>query len=164
MISLSHAATRLEYLCEEIDFSEVLTDHLKQDFDEFKDDLGKAVDRRISYIKYCESQIDLAMKNKEEWYERALSFRVILERIKKNAIETIRANPNLPYKGQWGALRVQKNSKSTLIVEDEEKIDDSFFETEMILNKGWVREAIEEGKSIEGARLELGEHLRVETK
>ncbi len=164
MISFYDAATNLERICEDIDYADDITQELKDVFAEANDNLTTAVDRRISYIKYCESQIDAALNMREEWNDRAKKFQKILERIKLETIDTIKANPNLPYRGEMGKLRVQRNSAPTLCIDEANFAPSQNCYIEKIsktLNKQMIIEELKAGNEISGAWLEYGEHLRI---
>lgn len=163
MISFQEAATNLERICDKIDNAEEISAELQSAFAEAGQDLASSVDRRISYIKYCESQIDAARNMREEWNDRANKFETILARIKQDAIAAIKANPNLPYKGKMGSLRVQKNSVPRLIIDDSQFSCDDYtqVETTTWLDKAAIIDDIKAGRPLLGARLEYGEHLRM---
>lgn len=162
MISLHEAASNLERICDNIDSVDDISAELQSAFVEAGQDLASSVDRRISYIKYCESQIDAARNMREEWDDRAKKFETILDRIKQDAIAAIKANPNLPYKGMLGKLRVQKNSTPTLVLT--ESFCAGIYNVDKVitsLDKKAIIEDLKQGEEIPGAKLEYGEHLRV---
>lgn len=166
MISFYQAAERLEYICDQIENCAEISQELQKDFEEFKHDLAAAVDRRISYIKYCQSQIELAKKTRDEWHGRAAKFENILERIKANAMEVMRMNPGLAYKGNMGYMRLQKNTVPALVIEDEQDLLslEQYQKASVLLDKSAVKKDLENGIVLKGARLEWGEHLRIGVK
>lgn len=161
MISLHEAASNLERICDTIDSVDDISAELQSAFAEAGQDLASSVDRRISYIKYCESQIDAARNMREEWDDRAKKFETILDRIKQDAIAAIKANPNLPYKGMLGKLRVQKNSTPYLVLDPDFDIMPYVVKLEPRIDRSEIIKALKEGKEVPHAKLEYGEHLRV---
>ncbi len=163
MISFSEAATNLEAMCLEIDTAEELTAAIQALFKESVQDLEKSVDRRISYIKYAESQIASAKESANQWVRRQRHFESMLEKIKQNTVEVIKANPGVPYNGSLGALKVQKNPAPSLIIEegDLEKFPSQYLRTIQTLNRDAVKIDLMSGIEVDGAKLQWGEHLRI---
>ncbi len=166
MISFAEAAQSLERLCEEIDNLPQLDDAIQAEFKDTKEELSKQVDRRISYIKYAESQIDISKNMRDEWIARVRKFELMLQRLKANSLDVIKSNPGLPYKGSYGYLRAQKNSHPTLILDDEDfLLETTGYQKEKIeLDKHAIKIDLENGIEIPGARLIYGEHLRIGVK
>lgn len=164
MISFYEASQRLEYMCDAVDSTEI-TDELIKDFAECKEDFSSAVDQRISYIKYCESQIDLATKMQNEWHDRASKFKNIIARIKQNTIDTINANPNLPYKGKLGSVRIQKNSVPALRYDEDDFLhNERYRKISYSVDTQMLTRDLKQGIPVPGASLEWGEHLRISVK
>lgn len=164
MISFLEAATKLESLCAEIDDAEELTEQLKEEFDRDVENLAETVDKRISFIKYAESQIKLATEMQDQWIIRKKKFQTALESVKNSTMDMMKSAPNLPYKGNLGNFRIQKNSVPTLICNEEWFLNnDQCLRASVDL--GAVRDRIKRGDDkewpIEVARLEYGEHLRI---
>lgn len=166
MISFAEAANYLENLCLEIDNAEEIDAAMQMLFQDSAQELAHQVDRRISFIKYAESQVDAAKKMRDEWQERADKFDAMIDRIKSNTVSTIKANPGVPYKGKLGALRVQKNSVPSLVIDDEESLlsIQRYQRRPIYLDKGAVKRDLEQDLIVHGARLEYGEHLRIGVK
>lgn len=163
MISFAEAATSLEALCAEIDTAPELTEAIKDLFVESVADLEKSVDRRISYIKYAESQIVAAKESAHQWVRRQRHFESMLEKIKQNTVEVIKANPGVPYKGNLGVLKVQKNPAPSVVLADDclERIPSQYIRVIQTVNRDAVKEDLKNGIEVAGAKLEWGEHLRV---
>ena len=165
MISFFDAATTLEKICDQIDNSMEVTDMLRETFLESVDNLEAAVDRRISFIKYAESQIAAAKRMRDQWQDRAERFEKIVDSVEESTKMFMKSYPNMPYKGKLGSLRLQKNSVPALIIDREElDVSDEYFVHHTTLNKSKIKEELMNGKDIEGARLEYGEHLRIGVK
>lgn len=164
MISFFEAANTLEYLCEQIDSGIEIDHSLREAFAEHQDNLEKQVDRRISYIKYCQAQINTANEMKSKWNERMVHFQRILEKIKEDTHMCLKAHPHLPYRGTLGRFKIYKNA-SPLLKIDDHKIDaikEYYYEkTEQILDRQRLVEDLKQGKEVAGATLEYGDHLRI---
>ncbi len=165
-ISFSEAAITLERLCDEIDQSDLIADNVITIFKQSAEDLSSAVDRRLAYLKYAEAQIVTAKDMYDKWKDRADKFARVVERIKADTLATMKANPNLPYKGMLGAFRIQRNSQPSLIIEDEAVLlESSTWTIEKVeLDKAQIKKALMGGIEIPSARLEYGEHLRIGVK
>ncbi len=160
MFSFFEAATDLESLCDKIDNSPEITEDIKHMFEDAKSSLQQAVDRRISYVKYCESQIQSAKTNRDDWAKRAQRFEKILASIKEDTIATINANPSLPFRGTMGALIIQKNSVPSLNV-DETSVAMKYWNKIPVLNRELIKRDLMAGEKVKGASLVQGHHLRI---
>lgn len=162
-LSLAEAAAALEYLCEHIESLESLDAEIQNLFSEAHGSLKDCVDRRIKFLKYAESQVMLAKQMRDEWAKRALRFETAIERIKANTIAVMKANPDVPYKGDLGAFKIQKNSVPVLeMPEDWDKDPTYFIEKRYLsLDKEKLKADLKAGKEIPGVSLRYGEHLRM---
>lgn len=163
MISFAEAAHSLETICQEIDSADDIDAAMQLIFQDSAQELSEQVDRRISYIKYAESQALTAREMRDEWETRMHKFDAIIGRLKLNTVKIIKENPGLPYKGRLGAFRVQKNSVPTLLIDDEEALlsIERYQRRPIFLDKSAVKRDLEQGIVIHEARLEYGEHLRI---
>lgn len=162
-ISFAEAANSLENICNEIDNLADIDEAIQLVFKETVDELAHAVDRRISYLEYADSQIYIAKKMRDSWVERIRKFETITQRIKSSTIETMKLNPNLPYKGELGSFRVQKNTQPSLIIRKEEALwmNPDWHKLESVLDKAAIKRDLLNGSVTEGAYLEYGDHLRI---
>ncbi len=165
-ISFAEAATTLEHLCDQIDNADVIADNIQTIFKQSTDDLSAAVNRRISYLKYAESQLEGAKKMRDTWNARATKFVKVIERIKADTMATMKANPNLPYKGTLGVFSIRKNSQPSLIIDNETFVRccADFIQVKEEIDKVSLKVALLNGQEITGVRLEYGEHLRIGVK
>lgn len=161
-ISFAEAAQDLEALCEKIDEIEDVGPIIQQMFTRAQDDLKATVDRRIKFLKYAESQMTMAKKMRDQWGDRAQRFEKTIEYIKNDTLQTMKLNPNLPYRGSIGGFKVFRNSQPSIIYTDDfipaEYIEESIVVT---TNKEKLRKDLLEGKEIPGCKLQYGEHIRV---
>lgn len=162
MISFFEAANTLEYLCEQIDKGIEIDEELRNTFTEYKEDLEKQVDRRISYIKYCQSQINTANEMQMKWNERKLRFQEIMEKVKIDTVLTMKANPGVPYRGSLGKLAIYKNSQPTLKIEKDAYLG-NYYHSRWVeeLDRGRLINELKEGKEVGGVTLEYGDHMRI---
>ena len=168
-ISFAEAALVLEQLCDEVEKAENIEDAFLSKFAESTHDLSEAVDRRISYIKYAESQIALCQQMKEQWHNRSKKFSKIIERLEANTMETIKANRKLLYKGQLGSFNIQKNSMPSLVLDNTDEFMERYSNSIYVdqipkINNSEIKKYLQAGEVLEGARLEYGEHLRISVK
>ncbi len=165
-ISFAEAAMTLEHLCDQIDSADVIADNIQTIFKQSTDDLSAAVNRRISYLKYAESQLEGAKQMRDKWNERATKFVKVIERIKTDTMATMKANPHLPYSGSMGKFSIRRNSQPSLIIEDDSylRCNADWLEVKEEINKTAVKKALLDGQEITGVRLEYGEHLRIGVK
>lgn len=165
-ISLSEAAGLLEHLCDNIANSDQVDHTLELFFKTYMNNLSESVDRRISYIKYAESQIKMATEMRDSWDARIKRFNAVIERIKVNTIETMKGNPSIPYKGSFGSLSIRRNAQPSLVIQSEKEL---FYQKEFIIekreiNRAALKTSLLAGTNIPGASLEYGEHLRIQIK
>lgn len=162
-LSFSEAAADLEILCEQIDDGADINQLVTQLFNRAQDELKDAVDRRIKFIKYAESQVVIAKEMRDEWAARAKRFEKAMEYIKNNTKEVIKANPNIPYKGTIGGFKLYKNSQPSLKLIDEvfDELDYVKVVEETVFESDRLRQDLKDGKIVMGASLEYGEHLRI---
>lgn len=163
MISFQEAAANLERICDTIDSAEEISEHLEAAFAGASSEFAYVVDKRISYMKYCESQISSAIDMIDQWTERAQRFQRILDRIKKDTINTVKANPSIPYRGKLGSIRVQRNSVPALVLDEAKFNGEKYVEVKTVIgiNKTAVIQDLKKGEQIPGAKLEYGEHVRI---
>lgn len=164
-ITFEDAAVQLERLCEQVNSLTEITPFIQELFSESKEDLASAVDRRIRFIRYAESQIPYSEKMAKDWKRRAKSFETIVDSVERNTIEFMKAYPDLPYVGALGSLRVQKNPPK-LVFDNEDEFREKNTEFLLVkhtvdIDKDRIRKLLNEGKSIEGVRFEQGDQLRI---
>lgn len=163
-ISFEESARDLERVCDSVATSEELTVQLQEMFAQSKLQLQEAVDQRIKHIKYTESQIEMAEMMVKSWQHRLKRLRDIENFLETNTIQFMQAYPDLPYKGMMGTLRVQNNGMAKLVTDgiDLEKTEYMLWEKKLDTTR--LKKDLLEGKEVEGARLERGQHLRIKTK
>ena len=178
-LSFADAAFEMERICEQLDEVEDIGVLIQEVFNNAKDDLKSAIDRRIKFIKYAESQILIAKDMRDQWATRAERFEKTIEQLKKNTIDVMKANPALPYKGTIGAFKIYKNSQPSMTF-DYDTVELSRRNIEVvdrmgtcapseyvtiqevrILDKARLKEDIKNGKEVAGVSLEYGEHVRM---
>jgi len=148
-------------------------------FGELKLELAEAVDRRIYFLQFLESQIEHVEKMEKAWKERRRILENLNERIKESTKTTIIANDgSMKLKGTTGELAVQKSppsveyafdfsKKSFDIVTDDivskHKIPAKYLQHLELLqiNKSAVREDLQAGIELGFAKLNRGSHVRV---
>lgn len=142
-------------------------------------ELAEAVDRRIYFFQYLEDQIERGTKNKEQWAGYVKRLKDLYDRIEDRTIETIRAHPDLSYKGEAGQLKVQLNGSAKLItsllltnksvsnIVDLDQIEKEIVSAEylkkityVVLDKDKVMADLKKGVQLPWARLEKGFQLR----
>lgn len=166
MISFLEAAIELERLCDKVDSIDEITPVIEKIFSAATSDLSESVDRRISFIKYAESQIESGKTMRDQWDARIKRFERILNDIKHQTTEVMKSSPNLPYKGQLGSLKVQKNSVPSLVFENADHFMRQYFYSVYVdhvpkINNAEVKKYLQAGEILEGTKLEYGEHLRI---
>lgn len=178
-VPLALAAQNLATLMEAIDEGK-LDEAIVQLFNDQRLDVASAVDRRICFFDMCERYIESLKDIARKYQTTAKSLEGALESVKKNTLETMKALPDVPYKGDLGRLQSQKNGTSSCNVllntkdvrfnnavnfEDVErlKINPGLYEerTYYVLVIEKIKAAIEAGLDIPWAELKRGEHLRV---
>lgn len=158
-ISFFEAASQLEAICTTVDSADEITEAIEDIFSVSMTTLSESVDRRIAFLEYAESQIEHAKKRRDKWANRAKQFERALERIKTNTIQVMKNAPDLPYRGELGTLKIQKNSQPSVIV-DETSLHSDYCNVSYAPNRTRIKEAILDGTEVAGARLEYGEHLK----
>lgn len=178
-ITFREAAEDMERLCDQIDDLEgdqigVLVQELLK---RSQENLADSVDRRISFIRYCESQEAKAREMRNVWETRLRKFEKLQEKIRLDTLATMKANPGISFSGTDEKFRVQKNSQPKLIhplsvhKEQFEVVEIDSFTTLMheyvlektvyILDKEALKKDLKSGKNITGSSLEIGEHIRI---
>lgn len=160
-ISFLDAANHLEQICDKVDSIDEIDKEIEGLFTEATSDLSESVDRRIYFIKYAESQIIAAKKMREEWDSRVKRFEAMIIKIKQSTIETMKAFPNLPYKGETGSFRIQKNSVPSIRIWDEGIIPEDYYIISRAVSRALIKGAIDAGFNVDGVSVEYGEHLRI---
>lgn len=179
-LSFAEAAGDLERICQQIDNQEeTIEETLHEIFTQARDTLMEAVDRRIKYIKYTESQVRLAKEMRDEWSDRAQRLEKALEYIKDDTKAVIKENPGIPFRGSLGSVKIYKNATPSLRIEpDSLKLAKQTHEiveyagtlapmeyVEMkevrVLNKEKLKNDLKAGKEIPGISLEQGDHVRI---
>ena len=148
-------------------------------FGELKLELAEAVDRRIYFLQYLESQIEHVEKMKKAWSERQRVLETLQDRIKESTKQTImNTDAKLKLKGTTGELSLQKSPpalylsfdvhrKSYEIVTDDEiakhKIPTKYLQhVELLqLNKIAIREDLQAGVELNFAKLVRNSHIRI---
>lgn len=163
-ISFEEAAGALEQLCDRIETSEELTVQLRELFAQSKLQLQDAVDGRIKHLMYIESQVEMAELMIKSWQNRLKRLKGIEDFLETNTVQFMQAYPDLPYKGMLGTLKLQNNSAPKLITEGIDLETSEYMLWEKKLDTTRLKKDLLEGKEVEGARLERGQHLRIKTK
>jgi hypothetical protein len=178
---LELAALDFAAVLNEIEESEGNIDHaIIQTFGELKLELADAVDRRIYFLQFLESQIEHVEKMEKAWKERRRILGNLNERIKESTKQTIvSAQGSLKLKGSTGELAVQKSPPSVRymfeparrsfeIVTDDivsrHKIPAKYLQhVELLqLNKAAVKDDLLAGVELEFATVEKNnQHIRV---
>ena len=148
-------------------------------FGELKLELAEAVDRRIYFLQFLESQIEHVEKMEKAWRERRRVLDNLNERIKESTKATIIAQEgNMKLKGTTGELAVQKSppavqysfesfKKSYDVITDDMvskyEIPAKYLQpVELLqLNKVAVREDLQAGVELSFAKLVRGNHIRI---
>ncbi len=181
-ISLYDAAKELEGICAQVDDLEgdEIGELVGELLNRARASSVESVDRRIDYIRFAESQAQMAREMRNTWEKRLRTFERVAESIKANTLSIIKTNPGIPFEGSVEKFRVCKNAQPKLIhpltiqrYQTEIILPDSFtpfldeyIETKTIhvLNKEALKKDLKAGKEILGAALELGEHIRIGSK
>lgn len=110
-IPLDWAASELSRLCELVDEQEDadIDEALVAQFHETSLAVKEAVDRRILFWKFVESQIPMAKEMEQLWRKRRKALESIFEKFKENTKAIMEANPGLPYQGEHGKLSLRNN-------------------------------------------------------
>ncbi len=116
MTSLAKYATEVELVCQEIDNCEgEIPAELIARFAAAQGDLVGKVDRFIGFLDAVKSRITL-LKEHRERATRAIKAAENFERGLKEYVKgTMQAMPGLPYKGEAGGFRLQRNPPSLKI-------------------------------------------------
>lgn len=164
-ISFSQAASDLEHICDTIDnLEDDIGPIIEKLFSERIESFSESVDRRIKYIAYLDSQILLCHENEKDWYLRRQRLQKTLNQIKSRTIETIKANPNLKYKGKLGSFVLRKSA--SVIIDDISLLPQEFVQikSETIPLKNDIKQSLKSGKPVSGAKLEERENLQITKK
>lgn len=181
-LSFRECAEDMERLCDQIDDleGEELGVLVLELLDRSKHTLQESVDRRIAFIRYCESQEAKARELRNAWEARLRKFEKLTEKIKTDTLETMKANPGVPFHGTHEKFRVQKNSQPKLVhpltlrkeqievveIDEFAPLLDTFIESKIVhvLRKDLLKDAIKQGFKQTGVSLEIGEHIRIGVK
>lgn len=163
MISFFDAASELEGLCDRIDALDELDPQVSAIFINYRSNLCAAIDKRISFINYAQSQSLLAKERGNEWHKRHKKFERIIEKLKDDTINVINSSPNLPYVGTLGTLKVQNNSMPSVVLE-ENILNSEYFKIIKTPDRQRVKDDLLNGVKVKGASLEYGKHLRIHLK
>ena len=171
-VPMAFAATILSRLCDQIDDGVDPSDALVAVFEETKLDLADAVDRRIAFETWLSGSIETAKKARDAYAERARKLTAAHEAFKKNTMDIMQANPNLPYKGDLGRLAIQANPASLKLAFAGKEltpdviamfgVDQKYVKTftTLVLDTVAVKAALQAGETFEWATLERGQSLR----
>lgn len=162
MISMGAAATQMEMLCDKLEKSEDITEEMRSLFADFQKDISKSVDWHIQCIEYLKSQVEHSGKIMGLWRARNAHATKILEDYKASTLGIVKSS-TVPMKGNLGKFIAVKNSKETLIVDENDEDIKGFYTVEKVtsvLDKEAIRKDLANGITMKGARLEQGEHLR----
>jgi hypothetical protein len=148
-------------------------------FGELKLELADAVDRRIYFLQFLESQIEHVKKMAQAWTERRRILESLEDRIKESTKLVIeRSEGAMKLKGNTGELSVQKSpvsmhlsfepmKKSYEIVTDDlvskHEIPAKYLQhVELLqLNKTAIREDLQAGIELSFAKLVRNTHIRI---
>lgn len=177
-VPLALAAQNLATLMEAIDEGR-LDEAVIRLFNDQRLDLASAVDRRLCFFDICEKHIESLKDIARKYQTAAKQLENVMETLEKNTLDTMRLAPDVPYRGDLGSFRIQKNGAATVNVlfetdrktisnavdaQDIEKyaIDEKFYDvhTYYSLVMDRIRRAIEAGEDIRWAAINKGEHLR----
>lgn len=168
MISMSDAARDLEVICEAVTEVDDITPLIAELFESRKLDLAQSVDQRIRWLEYLDSQITHCDKIAKMWADRKSSVQKVLDRIKLKTMEEIKSfsdekGSTVPMVGSLGGFKIVKNSKPTLIVDENDEDIKGFYtveKVETVIDKAALRQDLMNGIKMKAARLHHGEHLR----
>lgn len=141
--------------------------------------LETAVARRISLIASINSTIEATKAKAEAYRRRGQQLAAILERVKKLALETVEAHPELEFKSDIGRLTAQKSPPALeldieyddrrinyVVTADEElkhKIPQKYLTliSVMALDTEALKRDLTQGAEFTWARLKQNRHLRI---
>lgn len=167
------AASVLAEICDEMDNTEgAITDDMLARFEDASIDLAEAVDRRIAFDTWIKGATKAARKARDEWNDRVQKLKALHDRFKERTKAIIEDNPNLPYQGNLGKMRVQKSAPSvettfgdkelTKDLIDMFGIEERFIrrKVEYAVDAQAVKDAIKAGEEISWAQLKQSSHVR----
>lgn len=164
-ISMQEAAINLERICDEVEHSDQIAPQLESLFHDAQLSLGDAIERRMNFILYAQSQMRHAAKIAHEWRTREKRFEDIIEKIKEDTMETMKKHPHIPFVSTQGSFKVQRNSVPSLVLCDNfTAMAPSEYlveKTDVSVDCFKLKHDLTEGKQIDGASLKYGEHLRI---
>jgi len=172
--SFFHAATTLSNLCERIDRGEEIDNLLMQEFSSAKISLAESIDRRKFVHREALAKIELAREYKRSIDKAIDHLKKVAERIERNTMEMMEAQPGLPYRDTLGQkLTICKNSQGSLKISfdhsnlEEESIeflgiDPKYIDktTLITLNTEKVKQDLASGIELPWATLTHGKHIR----
>lgn len=176
---LEMAALDFAALLQQIEELEDIDQAVLSTFGEMKLELADAVDRRIYFLQFLESQVEHVDKMVKAWQSRKKVLQNLTERMEESTKHTIlSANGKLKLSGTTGELSVQRSPpKLDLLFEPMRKSFDvlthdvaSKYEipskyiqhTEFLqLNKDALREDLQAGIELSWAKIVRGNHIRI---
>ena len=134
--------------------------------------LAEAVDRRIAIRIQIKADLEAARAERASWDARVQQLKALDDRCDDMTVETMKAHPDLPYKGKLGRFALQKNPPSVKLAFGEKDvtedmvtffaIPEEFVKRTIEIKTAVVKDALKEGKPIPWAELNAdGVHLRV---
>lgn len=165
-VPFAYAAGELAAICDMLDAGQELDAILVEKFKSARLDLADSVDRRVTFLGFCEAAIDHAKKARDSWTQQARRLEGVFSRVKELTVEVITANPDLPYKGDIGNLRVQKSPPSIDIHVPTKEISARYVVDDELITKNeipanFVKELTFKQLNIEEIRKHLGDDKEV---
>lgn len=179
-LPMAIAAQNLERICEAIDEGE-LNEALQSLFTDTRLDLVDAIDRRIYFLELAKDRVKTLKRLRDEFSEAAKRVEYAVERVKEGTKQIMETYPDLPYKGDLGRLRIQKNSAAKISLPEiktteasvrnvidvydirKHEIGEEYYEVHsyytLLIDE--IKKAIEAGEEIPWAKLDRGSHLRI---
>lgn len=181
MTSLAHYATEVELICQEIDAVDgPIPPELVARFAAAQGELVGKVDRFIGFLDALKSRVALLKEHRDRATKAIRAAEGFERGLKEYVRTTMQAMPGIPYKGETGAFRLQRNPPSLKI--DFPRDDKTIYQavdpvmltleptladyvktvTAYVIDTEKLKAALDAGEKIPWARIEQGVHLRVQ--
>lgn len=160
-ISFADAAADFERICDTIDNLDEIGPLVTNLFEKRQQTFAEKVDFMLRARWYLESQVEHSHAMIEDFQKRCKALTRSRDSLNQYVLMTMRASPDLEFRGKYGGFRIQKSPKRLVL--DETKLPASFFKEEILRkpDKEKILEAIVAGEEISGASQEQGEHVRI---
>jgi hypothetical protein len=139
-----------------------ITPEIEKSLAELTKDLANKVDNYEMLMKGLEARTELFRMQSQRFTKAAISIDNLIERLRDN-IKIAMTHMNVTeLQGNFIKWKLS-SSNSKLVIDDQSLIPEKYKKVEISIDKAKVKDALKDGETVPGARLEVGVTLRSNT-